>query len=116
MTKTKVTEKFRSGASVPFSPAQTVSPSRKTPSAPQSTSTSGLSSAFETTGRTARQRVSSKRLVCQATERAKKETMSTSEAAHANSHSGIGRSWRPTSAWPTTSSGAERTSPRLRRG
>ncbi len=106
MTKTKVTAKLRSGASVPFSPAHTVSASRNTPRAPQRTSTSGLTSAFETAGRRARQRICSKRLLCQATVRATNETMSTNEAAQANSHSGIGRSWRPTSAWPTTSSGA----------
>jgi hypothetical protein len=46
-------------------------------------------------------------LVCQATESAKNETIRTSDAAHAKSHSGIGRSWRPKSAWPATRSGAE---------
>ena len=40
--------------------------------------------------------------VCQATESPKNETTRTSEAAQANSQAGIGRSWRPTSAWPTT--------------
>ena len=98
----KVTEKLRSGASVPFSPDQTVTPSRKTPSAPASTSVTRLTSSDEIHSRAGRQWVSSKRDVCQATESPKNETTSTSEAAQANSHAGIGRSWRPTSAWPTT--------------
>ncbi len=106
VTKTNVTEKLRSGASVPFSPAHTVRPNRKTPIAPHRTSTGRLSSAREKPGAIARQRSSSKRLVCQRTVSAKNEMIRTNAAAHANSHSGIGRSWRPTSAWPTTWSGA----------
>ena len=106
MTKAKVTEKFRSGASVPLRPVHTVTPSRNTPSSPHANSTGGLSSAREIAGRTGRQRESSNLLVCQATVRAKNETMRTSDAAQANSHSGIGRSCRPTSACPTTWNGA----------
>ena len=37
--------------------------------------------------------------LCQATERAKNETIRTSEAAQANSQAGIGRSCRANSAW-----------------
>ncbi len=106
VTKAKVTEKFRSGASVPLSPDQIVTPSRKTPSAPQTISTPRLSRAREIQERRGRQVSSSNRVACQAIERAKKETTRTAEAAQANSHSGIGRSWRPTRAWPTTSRGA----------
>ena len=40
--------------------------------------------------------------LCQASDSPTKETIRTSDAAQANSQAGIGRSWRPTSAWPTT--------------
>ena len=106
VTNANVTEKLRSGASVPLSPVHTVTPSKKTPIRPQMTSIPRFSSALEIAGRTGRQRVSSNLIVCHATVSATNETIRTSEAPHANSHSGIGRSWRPTSAWPAISKGA----------
>ena len=100
----KVSEKLRSGASVPSSPAQTTTPSRKTPSAPGEHLGHRVDEqrarASRETGRQFRPRSA---VVCQATESAKNETIRTSDAPQANSHAGIGRSWRPTSAWPTTS-------------
>ena len=107
VTKTKVSEKLRSGASVPLRPDQTTTTSRNTPSAPASTSVTGLTTRRESQPETGRQVSSSKRVRRQASERATKETIRTSDAPHANSHSGIGRSWRPTSAWPTSRSPRE---------
>ncbi len=102
MTKTKVTEKLRSGASVPLRPDQTTTQSSPTPIAPASTSVTGLITHREIQPRTGRQFVCSNRDLCQASDSPTKETIRTSEAAQANSQAGIGRSWRPTSAWPTT--------------
>ena len=102
VTKTKVTEKLRSGASVPVRPDQTTTPSRATPAIPARMEVTRLTNSRESHGASGRQSSCSSRVRCQATERATKETIRTSDAPQANSHSGIGRSWRPTSAWPTT--------------
>ena len=112
VTKTKVSEKLRSGASVPVSPDQTTTPSRKTARSPASASVTGLTTMRESRAESGRQLSSSNFVVCQASERATNETIRTSEAPQANSHSGIGRSWRPTSAWPAILSGSSSTEPR----
>ncbi len=102
MTKTKVTEKFRSGASVPLRPDQIVTPSRNTPISPQIAWVTGLRTATDSHRGPGRQCVSSNRLVCHANESTKNEMIRTTDAPQANSQSGIGRSCRPTSAWATT--------------
>ena len=54
-----------------------------------------LVSGRESRSETGRQRSEENLESRQATERATKETISTSDAPHANSQTGIGRSWRP---------------------
>ena len=95
----KVTEKLRSGASVPLSPDQTVTPSRKTPIAPGEHLGDRVDEQRREPARGPGASGSPRSgWCCQATESPKNETTSTSDAAQANSQAGIGRSWRPTSA------------------
>ncbi len=106
MTNANVTEKFRSGASVPTSPDQIVTPRRKTPTSPASSSVPRLTTSRDSPSGSGRQCSSWNRDRCQASVRATNETINTTDAPQANSHSGIGRSWRPTSACAAAGAGA----------
>ena len=100
MTKTKVTAKLRSGASAPRSPAETATPSKKTPSR----AAEGLERAApEERAKCPSQRDAnaspSNPAWRQAAARAKKETMRTIDAPQAKSQAGTGRSCREARAW-----------------
>ena len=94
----KVGAKLESAVCSPNSPAITVSSSSPTPIRPASTSVTGLTIARDShEGRGRKASFPSSFGVRHSTDSPTNETISTTAAAHANSHSGIGRSARPTS-------------------